>query len=62
MADDARAHPAQKLWPQRRAAASLGRRLVLATLAFCLVFTIGTAALRTWFAWDNNLKAMNAEP
>jgi len=61
MADEARAHLTQKLWPQRRTSASLGRRLVLATLAFCLVFTIGTAALRTWFAWDNNLKAMNAE-
>src|ERR1700712_2638861 len=61
MADDVRAHLTQKIWPQRRASASLCRRLVLATLVFCLVFTIGTAALRTWFAWDNNLKAMNAE-
>jgi diguanylate cyclase (GGDEF)-like protein len=49
----------ERLWPQSRA--SLGRRLVLATLLFCVIFTLGTVAVRTWFAWDNNLKAMNAE-
>lgn len=44
-----------------RTTASLGRRLVMATLLFCLVFTVGTVAVRTWFAWDNNVKAMNTE-
>jgi diguanylate cyclase (GGDEF)-like protein len=51
----------EQLWPHGRNSASLGRRLVVATLLFCLVFTLGTVAVRTWFAWDNNLKAMNAE-
>jgi diguanylate cyclase (GGDEF)-like protein len=50
-----------QLWPHTRSSASLGRRLVLATLLFCLFFTLGTVAVRTWFAWNNNLKAMNAE-
>jgi diguanylate cyclase (GGDEF)-like protein len=49
------------LWPHNRGSASLGRRLVLATLLFCLCFTLGTVAVRTWFAWNNSLKAMNAE-
>jgi diguanylate cyclase (GGDEF)-like protein len=40
---------------------SLGRRLVLATLMFCLLFTLATVAVRTWFAWDNNLKIMSSE-
>lgn len=34
---------------------------MVATLLFCLVFTLGTVAVRTWFAWSNGLKAMNAE-
>lgn len=50
-----------RLWPKRGTSASLGRRLVMATLLFCLIFTLGTVAVRTWFAWENNLKAMNAE-
>jgi len=41
--------------------ASLGRRLVLATLGFCLLFTVGAVGLRTWLAWQDSLTAMNAE-
>jgi diguanylate cyclase (GGDEF)-like protein len=44
-----------------RPTGSLGRRLVLATLAFCLVFTLFTVALRTWSAWHANLAAMTSE-
>ncbi|WPP01899.1 GGDEF domain-containing protein [Pseudomonas sp. HR96] len=40
---------------------SLGRRLVGATLMFCLLFTLATVAVRTWFAWDNNQGTMNSE-
>lgn len=40
---------------------SLGRRLVLATLAFCVVFTLITVGVRTWTAWRDNLATMNAE-
>ena len=40
---------------------SLSRRLVVATLAFCLLFTLATVAVRTWFAWSANLATMNAE-
>ena len=44
-----------------RPVGSLGRRLVLATLAFCLVFTLITVAVRTWSAWHANLAAMTSE-
>lgn len=40
---------------------SLGRRLVLATLLFCLLFTLAMVTLRTWLAWENNLAEMNSE-
>jgi diguanylate cyclase (GGDEF)-like protein len=40
---------------------SLARRLVIATLAFCVLFTVATVSVRTWFAWDTNLSTMNAE-
>lgn len=40
---------------------SLGRRLVWATLLFCLLFTLATVGVRTWFAWHNNLTTMNSE-
>src|SRR6186713_1285214 len=40
---------------------SLGRQLVLATLAFGLVFTLAAVAVRTWSAWQGNLAAMTAE-
>jgi diguanylate cyclase (GGDEF)-like protein len=44
-----------------RTAGSLGRRLVLATLVFCLLFTLMTVAVRTWSAWNDNLAAMTTE-
>ena len=40
---------------------SLGRRLVLVTLLFCLVFTLAMVTVRTWFAWEGNLRSMNSE-
>jgi diguanylate cyclase (GGDEF)-like protein len=40
---------------------SLGRRLVLATLVFCAIFTIAAVGVRTWFAWNSNLNSMRAE-
>lgn len=40
---------------------SLGRRLVLATLAFGIVFTLAAVAVRTWSAWQHNLRAMTGE-
>ncbi|MEX6504099.1 diguanylate cyclase [Pseudomonas sp. 25A3E] len=40
---------------------SLGRRLVLATLIFCILFTLVTAAIRSWSAWHNNLAVMTGE-
>ncbi len=43
------------------AGGSIGRRLVLATLAFCFVFTLITVAVRTWIAWHDNLETMTAE-
>ncbi len=49
--------PAQDAHPT----GSLGRRLVLATLAFCLIFTLFTVAVRTWSAWRANLTTMTAE-
>ncbi|MGM9489454.1 GGDEF domain-containing protein [Ideonella sp. YS5] len=47
--------------PARRRGASLGRRMVLATLAFGLVFTMAAVAVRTWSAWQANVEAMSAE-
>ena len=46
---------------ERNARHSLGRRLVLATLGFSLVFTLATAAVRAWSAWQENLLAMTAD-
>jgi diguanylate cyclase (GGDEF)-like protein len=40
---------------------SLGRRLVLATLAFGIVFTLAAVAARTWSAWQHNLATMTSE-
>ncbi|MCG6539298.1 GGDEF domain-containing protein [Pseudomonas sp. KSR10] len=45
----------------QRRTGSLGRRLVLATLGFCLLFTLVTVGVRTWSAWQTSLAAMNAE-
>ncbi len=44
-----------------RQTGSLGRRLVVATLGFCLLFTLATVGLRIWLAWQDSLAAMNAE-
>lgn len=40
---------------------SLGARLVIAILGFCVVFTLLTVGVRTWWAWRANVKAMAAE-
>ena len=40
---------------------SLGDRIVLATLAFCLLFTLVVAGIRTWSAWQNNVARMSGE-
>lgn len=40
---------------------SLGSRIVLATLAFCLLFTLAVAVVRTWSAWQNNVARMSGE-
>ena len=47
--------------PPTKAFSSLGRRLVLATLLFCLFFTLAMVTWRTWLAWENNLAEMNSE-
>ncbi|MBD1551732.1 diguanylate cyclase [Pseudomonas sp. C2L12B] len=39
----------------------LGHRLVVATLCFCLLFTVATVSLRTWFAWHSGRANMAAE-
>jgi diguanylate cyclase (GGDEF)-like protein len=40
---------------------SLGSRMVLATLFFCLLFTLAVATVRTWSAWQNNVARMSGE-
>jgi diguanylate cyclase (GGDEF)-like protein len=40
---------------------SLGGRLVLATLGFCVVFTLAAVGLRTWFAWQESIHKMSKE-
>lgn len=40
---------------------SLGTRLVLATLVFCLLFTVAAVSVLTVLAWNSGLKKMNAE-
>ncbi|TLX58773.1 GGDEF domain-containing protein [Stutzerimonas nosocomialis] len=40
---------------------SLGRRLVVATLGFCLLFTLVAVGVRSWFAWQNERHAMESE-
>ena len=40
---------------------SLGSRLMLATLTFCLLFTMAAAAARTWSAWRAGVRSMEAE-
>lgn len=58
---DANFRRASSLQPQTKAFSSLGRRLVLATLLFCLLFTLAMVTWRTWLAWENNLAEMNSE-
>ncbi|WP_458130316.1 GGDEF domain-containing protein [Pseudomonas sp. Z2-11] len=53
--------PAPFQRPQAKALSSLGRRLVLATLLFCLIFTVAMVTWRTWLAWESNLAEMNSE-
>ncbi|VXC80295.1 Diguanylate cyclase (GGDEF) domain-containing protein [Pseudomonas sp. 8Z] len=40
---------------------SLGRRLVLATLLFCVLFILISTSLRTYLAWNSNLDNMRSE-
>lgn len=47
--------------PPAGGSASLATRLVLATLGFCIVFTLLTVAVRTWWAWQGHRAAMSAE-
>lgn len=53
--------PPTSLNPPAPRTGSLGRRLVVGTLAFGLVFTLVVAGLRTWQAWHANLASMRAE-
>lgn len=53
--------PAQPTAPPAGRTGSLGRRLVLATVSFGLLFTLVTAGFRTWQAWQANLASMSAE-
>jgi len=46
---------------RRRWHRSLGSRLMLATLGFCLVFTLATATFETWSAWRAGKAAMEAD-
>lgn len=40
---------------------SLGNRLALLTVAFCLLFSAATAGLRTWNIWEQNRLGMDTE-
>lgn len=51
--------PALTAAPQRQT--SLGGRLVLATLVFCLVFTLLAVSVRTWLTWSRGVERMNDE-
>ncbi|HJV70014.1 GGDEF domain-containing protein [Ideonella sp.] len=56
----------ESIWPEAAAvvpprASSLGRRMVLATLVFGLLFTLCAVAVRTWSAWQSNVEAMSGE-
>lgn len=46
---------------QQKKSVSLGGRIVLATLGFCLLFTLTVVGLRTWSAWQNGLAVMSGE-
>ncbi len=47
--------------PWWRGPATLGGRLVLATLAFCALFTLLAVGVRTWFAWGEGVVRMSNE-
>lgn len=47
--------------PGRRAARSLGRRVALVTICFCLLFTLVAVAVRTWSAWQGHMADLNHE-
>ncbi|MFF7706637.1 diguanylate cyclase domain-containing protein [Pseudomonas sp. NPDC007930] len=49
------------LFPPVAPGQPLGRRLVLATLCFCLLFSLATVAVRSWHAWANGQAIMNSE-
>jgi diguanylate cyclase (GGDEF)-like protein len=57
----------ESVWPEALPGAplprarSLGRRMVLATLLFGLLFMLAAVAVRTWSAWESNVVAMNGE-
>lgn len=54
--------PAGSLPPRDdTATGSLGSRLVLATVGFCMLFALVTVAVRTWSAWHGNVSAMRGE-
>lgn len=39
----------------------MAHRLVVATLCFCLAFTLATVGLRTWSAWNSGVEVMRSE-
>lgn len=47
--------------PGDPATGSLGGRLVLATVGFCMLFALAAVAMRTWSAWHGNIAAMRGE-
>lgn len=54
------------VWPDAepaapRPGASLARRMVLATIAFGLIFALLTVAVRTWSAWRGHVESMKSE-
>ena len=44
-----------------RGPGTLGGRLVLATLAFCALFTLLAIGVRTWVAWNEGVARMSSE-
>ena len=47
--------------PLLQGPATLGGKLVLATLAFCALFTLLAVGVRTWFAWGEGIARMSNE-
>ncbi len=48
-------------FPKNHVSNSLGSRLVLATLSFCVIFSLIVISLRSWSAWQANVAAMNSD-